>query len=124
MRPATATATASLTEGPIARSLLLFALPIPGSTVLQSLNASVNATWIGHFLGEAALTATSNATLTLFLLLSAVFGVGMVSTLLVGQSLGAKDVAEARRVVGTGVGVPAAPMGESIRPKTAALDRH
>lgn len=102
MRPATASA--SLTEGPIARSLLLFALPILGSTVLQSLNASVNAMWIGHFLGEAALTATSNATLILFLLLSAVFGVSMASTILVGQSLGAKDVAEARRVVGTGVG--------------------
>lgn len=93
-----------LTEGPIARTLLVFALPILGSTVLQSLNASVNAMWIGHYLGEAALTATSNATLILFLLLSAVFGVSMASTILVGQSLGRKDVTQARRVVGTGVG--------------------
>jgi putative MATE family efflux protein len=92
-----------LTEGPIARTLLLFALPILGSTVLQSLNASVNAMWIGHFLGEAALTATSNATLILFLLLSAVFGIGMACTILVGQSLGARNLAEAKRVVGTGV---------------------
>ncbi|MEP6897277.1 MAG: MATE family efflux transporter, partial [Rhodanobacter sp.] len=92
-----------LTEGPIARTLLLFALPILGSTVLQSLNASVNAMWIGHYLGEAALTATSNATLILFLLLSAVFGVSMACTILVGQSLGARDVTEAKRVVGTGV---------------------
>ena len=45
-----------LTEGPIAKTLLMFALPILGSTVLQSLNGSVNAMWIGHFLGEAALT--------------------------------------------------------------------
>ncbi|PWK92465.1 MATE family efflux transporter [Fulvimonas soli] len=95
---------ALLTEGPIARTLLWFALPILGGTVLQSLNASVNAMWIGHFLGEAALTATSNATLILFLLLSAVFGVSMASTILVGQSLGARDLAEAKRVVGTGVG--------------------
>jgi putative MATE family efflux protein len=98
-----ATRTPPLTEGPIARTLLLFALPILGSTVLQSLNASVNAMWIGHYLGEAALTATSNATLILFLLLSAVFGVSMACTILVGQSLGARNLAEAKRVVGTGV---------------------
>ena len=92
----------SLIEGPIARTLLLFALPILGSTVLQSLNASVNAMWIGHYLGEAALTAGSNATLIIFLLLSMVFGVSMASTILVGQSLGAGKVDEAKRVVGTG----------------------
>jgi putative MATE family efflux protein len=93
-----------LTEGPIARTLLLFALPILGSTVLQSLNASINAMWIGHYLGESALTATSNATLILFLLLSAVFGVSMACTILVGQSLGARNILEAKRVVGTSAG--------------------
>jgi len=93
----------SLTEGPIARTLLLFALPIMGSTVLQSLNASVNAMWIGHFLGESALSAVSNASLIVFLLLTAVFGVSMASTILVGQSLGARNMVEAKRVVGTGV---------------------
>ncbi|HEX7817654.1 MATE family efflux transporter [Dyella sp.] len=90
-----------LTEGPIARTLLLFALPILGSTVLQSLNASVNAMWIGHYLGESALTATANATLILFLLLSAVFGVSMACTILIGQAMGARHVTEAKRVVGT-----------------------
>ncbi|MFC4526094.1 MATE family efflux transporter [Dyella halodurans] len=92
-----------LTEGPIARTLLMFALPILGSTVLQSLNGSVNAMWIGHFLGEAALTAVSNANLILFLLLGAVFGLSMACTILVGQSLGARNMLEAKRVVGTGV---------------------
>ncbi|GAA0684993.1 MATE family efflux transporter [Dyella marensis] len=98
-----ATRQPSLTEGPIARTLLLFALPIMGSTVLQSLNASVNAMWIGHFLGESALSAVSNASLIVFLLLTAVFGVSMASTILVGQSLGARNMVEAKRVVGTGV---------------------
>ncbi|TBR35942.1 MULTISPECIES: MATE family efflux transporter [Dyella] len=92
-----------LTEGPIARTLLMFALPILGSTVLQSLNASVNAMWIGHFLGESALTAISNASLIVFLLITAVFGVSMASTILIGQSLGARNMLEAKRVVGTGV---------------------
>ncbi|WP_430391918.1 MATE family efflux transporter [Dyella sp. 20L07] len=94
---------ALLTEGPIARTLLMFALPILGSTVLQSLNGSVNAMWIGHYLGEAALTAVSNANLILFLLLGAVFGLSMACTILIGQSLGARNMLEAKRVVGTGV---------------------
>ena len=91
-----------LTEGPIARALFFFTLPILASNVLQSLNGSVNAIWVGHFLGEAALTATSNANTILFFLISLVFGIGMASAILVGQSIGAKNPEQAKRVVGNG----------------------
>lgn len=90
-----------LTSGPIASTLLLFALPVLGSNVLQSLNGSVNSIWVGRFLGEAALAATSNANLVLFLILGTVFGIGMAATILVAQSVGAHDWAHARRIVGT-----------------------
>ncbi len=50
-----------LWRGSIGKGLLLFALPILYGNVLQTLNASVNSIWVGRFLGEAALTATSNA---------------------------------------------------------------
>ncbi len=91
----------NLTEGPIARSLLLFALPILGGNVMQSLNGSVNAMWVGRFLGEEALTAVANANNILFFLLGAVFGLGMAATILVGQAIGRTNEAEARRVIGT-----------------------
>jgi len=91
-----------LTQGPIARTLAAFALPVLGANVLQSLNGSINAIWIGNLLGEAALTATSNANLVLFLLLGAVFGVSMAATILIGQAFGARDVERAKCVVGTG----------------------
>lgn len=90
-----------LTTGPIASTLLIFALPVLGSNVLQSLNGSVNAVFVGRFLGETALAATSNANLVLFLLLGTMFGIGMAATILVAQSFGAKNIAEAKRVVGT-----------------------
>ncbi|MCL7713193.1 MATE family efflux transporter [Stenotrophomonas mori] len=93
--------TRSLTEGPIGRSLLLFSLPILAGNIAQSLNGSVNAVWVGRFLGEAALTATANANNILFFLIGSVFGFGMASTILVGQAVGARDLAQARRVVGT-----------------------
>ena len=44
-----------LTTGPIGSALILFALPVLGSNILQSLNGSANAIWVSHVLGEAAL---------------------------------------------------------------------
>ncbi len=92
---------ASLTEGPIGRTLLLFSLPILFGNVLQSLNGSINSIWIGKFLGEQALAATSNANILMFFLISSVFGIGMAATILVGQNVGADNIPEAKRAVGT-----------------------
>jgi putative MATE family efflux protein len=92
---------APLTEGPIARTLITFAIPILLGNVLQALNGSVNSVWVGRFLGEAALTATAIANTIMFLLLGGVFGVSLAATILVAQYLGAKRLDAARRVVGT-----------------------
>ena len=91
----------SLTEGSISRGLFQFALPILFANILQSLNGSVNSIWVGRYLGEAALTATSNANTVMFLLIGAAFGIAMAATILVGQCIGANDLREAKHVVGT-----------------------
>ncbi len=93
--------TRDLTEGPIPRTLFVFALPILAGNVLQSLNGSVNAIWVGRFLGEEALVATANANNILFFLLGSVFGVGMAATILVAQAMGSRDLVQARRVIGS-----------------------
>ena len=90
-----------LTQGSIGPTLLKFALPTLASSILQSLNGTINAIWVGRFLGEGALAATSNANMVMFLLMSFVFGFGMASTILIGQAWGRRDVDEARRVFGT-----------------------
>ena len=94
-----------LTTGPITRTLILFGLPTLGSNILQSLNGSINAIWVGQILGESALAATSNATLIMFLMFALLFGFGMAATILVGQHMGRRDVDAVRRVVGTGAGL-------------------
>ncbi|MEN1958626.1 MATE family efflux transporter [Luteimonas changyuni] len=93
--------TRDLTSGAIAPTLLVFALPILAGNVLQSLNGSVNAVWVGRFLGEEALVATANANNIMFFLLGSVFGIGMAATILVAQAIGAHDPVRARRVIGT-----------------------
>jgi putative MATE family efflux protein len=90
-----------LTTGSIPKTLFTFTLPILMGNVLQSLNGSVNAIWVGKFLGPAALSATANANTVMFLLLGAVFGITMAATILIAQHMGARRPAEAKRVVGT-----------------------
>jgi MATE family, multidrug efflux pump len=90
-----------LTEGPIAKTLLLFSLPILGSSILQSLNASINAIWIGRLIGPNALSAAANANSIMFFLMSVGFGLGMAATILVGQGLGARNIVQVKRTIGT-----------------------
>jgi len=93
----------SLTDGPISRRLIQLAFPILCANILQSLNGTVSAFWVGRFLGEAALTALVNAQSIMFLLTGAAFGITMAATILVGQCMGVDNVASAKRVVSTGV---------------------
>ncbi len=90
-----------LTVGPIGKTLIAFSLPVLGSNILQSLNGSANAFWVSRVLGEAGLTATNNANQVFFMMLGAAFGVTMAANIMIGQAIGAKDEAMARRVVGT-----------------------
>jgi putative MATE family efflux protein len=91
----------ALVSGPIGKTLFLFTIPLLGSNILQSLNGLVNAVWVGRYLGEAALTATSNAHIVMFFLLGLVFGISMAATILIGQAVGSDNLERIKRVVGT-----------------------
>jgi putative MATE family efflux protein len=93
-----------LTSGPILKTLALFAAPTLASNVLQSLNGSINSIWVGRLLGDAALAATANANIVMFLVFATVFGFGMAATVKVGQSFGARNLDAARRTFGTALG--------------------
>jgi len=93
-----------LTSGPITKTLLMFTLPTLAANVLQSLNGSINAIWVGHFLGEAALAATANANIIMFLLFSTIFGFGMAANVIVAQCTGRGDILGARKAFGSSIG--------------------
>jgi putative MATE family efflux protein len=94
-----------LTTGPVARTLFLFALPSLGVNILQSMNGSINAIWIGRILGENALAATANASMILFLMFGALFGFAMATTILIGQAKGRRDIEDVRRTIGSAMGI-------------------
>ncbi|GAA4778731.1 MATE family efflux transporter [Novosphingobium ginsenosidimutans] len=103
--PGTGPLKGNLTQGPLTRTLLVFALPQLVGNVLQSLNGSINAVWVGQLLGDEALAATANSNILMFLLFALVFGFGMAATVRIGQSWGANDVISARRVLGSALGL-------------------
>ena len=94
-----------LVAGPIVSALIAFSLPTLASNILQSLNGSINAVWVGRLLGKTGLAATSNANLVMFLVFAMIFGFGMSTTVLIGQNMGRRDLEAVRRVLGAGIGL-------------------
>src|SRR5690606_17167230 len=84
--------------------LLVFSVPTLASNILQSLNGTINSIWVGRLIGEAALAATVNANIIMFLVSSAAFGFGMAGTVKIGQRFGARNLDGARRTFGTAIG--------------------
>ncbi len=92
-----------LTQGPITRTLLTFALPVLGGNALQSLNGTANQFWVSHSLGVTAITAIGNANIVMMLMLGLIFGVSMAANILIGQAVGAGDQTMIKRVMGTAI---------------------
>jgi putative MATE family efflux protein len=121
----------ALTEGPITRTLLMFSLPMLGGNVLQTLNGTVNQFFVSHTpgLGVTAITALSNANTLMFLLMGAVFGISMAANILIAQAVGAGDLTQAKKVMGTAttffiaVSVALALVGWRLTPAILAIMR-
>jgi putative MATE family efflux protein len=93
-----------LTQGTVWKTLLLFALPALGGNILQSLNQTIGAIYVGKLLGENALAGTTVAGMIFFLLFSTIIGLAMASTILIGQAMGRRDILEVRRTIGAATG--------------------
>ena len=87
-----------LVSGGSTGTLFWFALPIFFTSILQSLNGSINAIWVGQLLGENALAATINSTFIMALFLSFIVGLGTAISVFVGQAIGRGEKDRARRV--------------------------
>lgn len=81
----------------VRQELIGLALPTLLASLLKSLDASVNQFWVGHFLGNSALAATSNVNAVLLTLFGMTFGLATASTMEIARHVGAKDVHAARK---------------------------
>ena len=91
----------SLTEGSVARGMLLFAIPIFISNLFQQLYNAADSLIVGNFLGGEALAAVGSSGSLIFLLTGFVNGVALGAGVLIARYFGAKDYDEMKTSVYT-----------------------
>ena len=90
----------SLTEGRIAPTLMRFALPFLGASILQLLYGIVDMIIVGQFSDSAGIAAVNNSGQIMQLVTALICGVATGGSVLIGQYVGAKQEREAGKTVG------------------------
>ncbi len=90
-----------LTEGPLAKQLLLFALPIMSANLLQALYTMVDLWVVGKYASAAAISAVSISGQIIFLTHSIGIGLGNGGQVLIAQQVGAKEYRRLNTTIGT-----------------------
>ncbi len=91
----------SLTEGPIWRAMLLFALPVFLGNLLQQFYNAFDSWTVGHFLGENALAAVSSSGSLVFMMIGFFNGVAMGAGVIVAKYFGAKNYDDMEKAIHT-----------------------
>ena len=90
-----------LTEGPLVKQLILFALPIMGGSLLQALYTLVDLWAVGKFADAAAISAVANSSQIVFLIHAIGIGLSSAGQVLISQQVGAKDLRRLSTTIGT-----------------------
>ncbi len=92
-----------MTEGPIAKQIIAFALPIFLGNLFQQLYNTVDSLIVGNFVGEEALAAVSSSGSMIFMITGFIFGVFSGAGVVIAQYFGAGDEENVNRAVHTTV---------------------
>ncbi len=93
--------TLDLSEGPVARTLFLFAVPFLIANILQSLYGAVDLFVVGRFCSAESVAAVSTGTQVTQIVTSLVTGLTLGSTIVIGNFMGEKDYDKVRKTIGT-----------------------
>lgn len=80
----------NLTQGNIGKTLLSFSVPMVLSSLLQSLYSIIDLMLAGHFVGDSAMSAISNAGQVTTILTQIIIGITVGANILIGQYYGGK----------------------------------
>ena len=92
-----------MTEGPIAKRIIRFALPVFWGNLFQQLYNVVDSLVVGNVLGSQALAAVGSSGSLIFLLVGLMNGLFMGAGVVVSRFVGAKDEPNIRKAVHTTV---------------------
>jgi len=94
-----------LTEGTIWKQLLLFALPLLGSSLIQQLYNTVDLIFVGNVLGKEASAAVGASSLIITCLVGFFTGLSVGTVIIIAQSFGHKSKTDLQRAVHTAIGL-------------------
>ncbi len=94
---------ASLTQGPIWKAILLFALPVLLGNLFQQFYNAFDAWVVGRFLGDTALAAVSSSGSLIFMMIGFFNGVAMGAGVIISRYFGARDYAAMEKAIHTDV---------------------
>ena len=90
-----------MTEGPIARQLITFALPLMVGMLFQQLYNTADSLIVGNFLGSEALAAVSSSSNLIHLLIGFVGGVAGGAGVVIARYYGARDIERVQKTIHT-----------------------
>lgn len=91
----------SFTEGPVAGSLLRFAIPVLGALILQAAYGAVDLLVVGQFGDAASISAVGTGSSFMQMITCVITSLAMGSTVIIGQHMGEQKPKEAGNAVGT-----------------------
>ncbi len=88
-------------NGPLLKNIVIFAIPLMLTNLMQSLFNVADTIIVGKFAGDIALAAVGATGSLSFLILSLFYGVSMGTTVIVGQQIGKGDSDKVSKAVST-----------------------
>lgn len=92
-----------MTEGSIAKKIILFAIPIFIGQLFQQLYNTVDSLIVGNLIGSSALAAVSATGTLIFLVVGFFFGFSMGAGIVIAREIGAQDRKQVSNAVHTAV---------------------
>lgn len=80
-----------LTQGNVTKQLILYALPLIATNLLQSIYSIADLLTAGHTVGSVGLSAINNSSQVMTLVTKIAIGLSVGGSILVGQYFGAKN---------------------------------
>lgn len=100
-------------HGPLLMKIIIFAMPLAASSILQQLFNSVDVAVVGHFASSQALAAVGSNGPVISLLINLFMGVSMGANVIISNHIGQKDGKSIQDAVGT-IGVVALACGIAL----------
>ena len=91
----------SLTEGPIWKKMILFALPVLLGNIFQQFYNAFDSWCVGNYIGENALAAVSSSGSLIFMMVGFFNGVAMGAGVIIAKNFGAKDFESMKKAIHT-----------------------